>query len=111
MADTLRQENYVEDRFDVPADLQGKLVEALNDAGKDRVALPEVLFRPFVAHAYLGMLDVSPIDNPGRGRGELKECKFTAKPIKTGLWHIEVRVGGVQRFGKWRMPGRATCIR
>jgi hypothetical protein len=36
VADTLRQENYIEDRFQVPVAMQAALAKALQGAGRDR---------------------------------------------------------------------------
>jgi len=80
VADTLRQEHYVEDRFEVTVETQGKLAEALAAAGEGRVRLPDEFTRQLVAHAYLGVLDVQPIANPGRSKGEMKRCMFWARP-------------------------------
>ncbi len=88
--DQLSQEYYVEERFIVPPRVTGKLAELLSVKEKQEVAFPEALFRPFVAHAYLGVLDVAPIFNPGPSKGELLTCEFSAKRVagSEGLWRI-----------------------
>ena len=50
--------------------------------------------------AYLGVLDVQPLDNPGRSKGELKKCDFGAQRDYDG-WP---RFPQMSRAGK---PGRA----
>src|SRR5262249_17738486 len=60
VADTLRQEHYVEDRFRVPPAVQDGLAKALADAGAKRFPVPDDLGRLLVSHAYLGQLDVNP---------------------------------------------------
>src|SRR5207244_6541178 len=72
VADTVRQEHYVEDRFEVPVGLQAKLARALADAGTRRFKVPDDLARLLVSHAYLGQLDVNPVSAPG-GKGDLKQ--------------------------------------
>jgi len=50
-----------------------------------------------VAHAYMGVLDVQPLDNPGRSKGELKKCDFEAQKVASRdalapgvtLWRVE----------------------
>jgi len=93
VADTVRQENYVEDRFHIGVDAQQRLAETLKDAGTGRVKIPNEFARQCVMHAYLGVLDVQPLDNPGGSRGNLTRCEFWAERIdKTKaptLWRIE----------------------
>jgi len=93
VADTVRQEHYVEDRFHVAVETQRKLAEALGDAGKERVRLPDEFTRELVTHAYLGVLDVQPLSNPGGSQGELKRCQFWARAVGSGkgstLWRVE----------------------
>jgi hypothetical protein len=92
VADTVRQEHYIEDRFNIAVQTQDQLARALV-AGKGPVMLPLDLTRQWVKHAHLGMLDVQPLDNPGRGKGELRTCSFVATPARTGkrptLWRVE----------------------
>ncbi len=104
VADTVRQENYIEDRFHIAVETQETLAKVLADAhagrianpsrqGADRVALPLEVTRQWVKHAYMGVLDVQPLDNPGRNNGELRKCDFGAKLVATGkgpsLWRVE----------------------
>jgi hypothetical protein len=96
VADTLRQENYIEDRFDIAIPTQEKLAKALADAGKSPVKLPLEVARQWVRQAHMSVLDVRPIDNPsppGGNKGELKKCDFSATKIGDGkgptLWRVE----------------------
>jgi hypothetical protein len=78
VADSVRQEQYVEDRFHVPVGMQEALAKAATDAGTDRFRLADDLARLFIEHAYLGQLDVNPLGGPG-GKGTLKQCEFWAR--------------------------------
>jgi hypothetical protein len=96
VADTVRQENYVEDRFNIAVQTQERLARALADAGTGRVALPLELTRQWVKQAYLGVLDVQPLDNPSpdpSSNGELRKCDFKAAKVGTSkgstLWRVE----------------------
>src|SRR5205085_2165900 len=60
VADTVRQENYVEDRFNVPVLRQEALAQALTAAGTERFKIADNLARLFVSHAFMGELDVNP---------------------------------------------------
>lgn len=81
VADTVRQEHYVEDRFEVTVKMQDALAKGLSDAGAKRFRLGDNLARLLVIHAYLGQLDVNPVGAPG-GRGDLKLCEFWAQNVE-----------------------------
>ncbi len=96
VADTVRQENYIEDRFNIEVPTQGKLAKALAGAGKGPVKLPPEIARQWVRHAHMSVLDVRPIDNPsppGGSKGELKKCDFTATQVgerkSPTVWRVE----------------------
>ncbi|HEV3082081.1 MAG TPA: hypothetical protein VGY66_20030 [Gemmataceae bacterium] len=93
VADTVRQENYVEDRFHIGVDTQERLAKALENAATGRVKIPNEFARQCVMHAYLGVLDVQPLDNPGGSRGNLTRCEFWAEKVDKSktptLWRIE----------------------
>jgi hypothetical protein len=82
-----RQESYVEDRFDVPVAMQEALARRLALAGGDRFRLPDDLARLLVSHAFLGQLNLNPVDPPGGApgaQGTLKQCDFRAQVTNTG---------------------------
>jgi hypothetical protein len=99
VADTVRQEHYVEDRFHVPVALQGALAKASAAAGAQRFRVADDLARLLVSHAYLGQLDVNPVGAPG-GRGNLKRCEF---------WARQVGAGG-QGPARLRVEGRSEAV-
>jgi spore coat protein CotH len=103
VADTVRQENYIEDRFNIPVQTQEKLAKALADAGTGRVALPLEVTRLWVKQAYMGVLDVQPLDNPGRGKGELKKCDFGAQKVAS-------RVALAPGVTIWRVEGESEVF-
>src|SRR5262249_2212507 len=84
LADTVRQEHYVEDRFFVPVAMQQPLPKALGHAGANRFRVPDGLARLLVSHAYLGQLDVCPVSPPG-GKGRLDRCEFWARKADGGI--------------------------
>jgi len=75
LADTVKQENYAEDQFAIPARLQESLAKAIAEGG-DRARVPDALARLLVTHAHLGHLDVQPLSNPGGGGSDLRKCEF-----------------------------------
>ena len=101
--DTVRQENYIEDRFNIEVETQEKLAKALAEAGKDRVELPREVTRQWVKQAFMGVLDVQPLDNPSRNpsrsKGELKKCDFVA--------HRTASAPGVTR---WQVEGESEVF-
>jgi hypothetical protein len=103
VADTVRQENYIEDRFNITVPMQKKLAQALADAGTDRVALPLEVTRQWLKQAYMGVLDVQPLDNPGRGKGELKKCDFGAQKVAS-------RVALAPGVTLWRVDGESQVF-
>ena len=82
VADTLRQEHYVEDRFHVPVPMQEALVKALKDAGSDRFRLADDLARLLVSHAFLGELDVNPLGGHHGSKGDVKQSDFWARRVE-----------------------------
>jgi hypothetical protein len=82
LADTLRQEHYVEDRFPVGVGMQERLAEALAGSGDRRFRLGDDLARLLVSHAYLGQLDVNPSGAPG-GKSGLVQCEFWGRRVST----------------------------
>jgi hypothetical protein len=113
VADTLRQENYVEDRFMVPVAMQASLAKALKDAGSKRFRLADDLARLLVSHAFLGELDVNPVDNHNGSQGALKQCDFWARRVEgAGDDAVRVRLEGkseargVERGDDKRAAGR-----
>lgn len=59
---TVRQEDYMEARFEVPVGQQQRFVRALAEApAGESFAVPSELARLLVSHAYLGQLDVNPL--------------------------------------------------
>ena len=79
LADAVRQEHYVEDRFHVPVAMQETLAKALADAGAERFRLADDLARLLVSHAFLGQLDVNPLGSAPGDKGALNHCDFRAQ--------------------------------
>src|SRR5262249_45836583 len=94
VADTRRQEHYVEDRFLVPVRLQEALAKTREEAGDRRFRIAADLGRLLVSHAYLGQLDVNPVGPPG-GTGRLKVGEFWAqKEAGDGQGPTRLRIQG-----------------
>jgi hypothetical protein len=95
VADALRQEHYVEDRFHVPVAMQVALAKALKDAGSGRFRLAHDLARLLVSHAFLGELDVNPLGGHHGSKGDVKQLDFWARRVEgAGDDPVRVRVEG-----------------
>ena len=89
VADCLAQENYAEDVFDIPPDIQAELARAVDGAGNTRFSIPDRLARQIVTFAYLGQLDVRPLRSPVPGtRSRIVALEFWATP--TGAAEAQV---------------------
>ena len=101
--ETTRQEHYVEDRFRVSVELQRWLAETLKAAGAEPVRLPDAFARLLAQHAYLGQLDVQPLQNPGGAEPESARCEFWARRDSQtpGQFRLagqtEIKIGQQQR--------------
>jgi hypothetical protein len=95
VADTVRQENYVEDRFNVPVVRQEALAKALAAAGTERFKIADDLARLLVSHAFMGELDVNPFGGVNGSKGQRKDCTFWGQKIQAnGNGPVRVHVDG-----------------
>ncbi len=93
--DTVRQECYSQDQFAIDLETQRAVASALRGARRERVLLPGAFGRFLALHAYLGHIDVRPLDNPRSGRGDLTRCE---------VWATE-GAGGIQVEGSTSVHG------
>jgi hypothetical protein len=81
-----QQDSYIEDVFDIPPSLSGALKQELDRVGVDgvkRVIVPRKLSETLVTYAYLGQLDVRPINSPVPGHTtDVRELELWAKPLE-----------------------------
>ncbi len=94
VADMVRQENYVEDRFNVPVVRQEALAKALAAAGTERFKIADDLARELMSHAFMGELDVNPLGGHHGGKGLRADCTFWGQKVQAGgngpVWvHID----------------------
>jgi hypothetical protein len=81
VADTIRQENYMEARFEMPVSVQEQLSFAAKQANGDRFQLPSDFARAVIAHAYLGQLDVNPLGGVPGSRNADRKWEFSGQRI------------------------------
>ena len=93
VADTVRQENYVEDRFNVPLVRQEALAKALAAADTERFKIADDLARLLVSHAFMGELDVNPLGDVNGSKGKCTDCMFWGQKVQTdgnGLARVHI---------------------
>ena len=83
VADTVRQENYVEDRFNVPVIKQEALAKALAAAGTERFKIADDLARMVVSHAFMGELDVNPFGDINGSKSQRTDCTFWGQKVQS----------------------------
>jgi len=95
VADTVRQENYVEDRFNVPVVRQEALAKALAAAGTERFKIADDLARLLVSHAFMGELDVNPLGDVNGSKGQCTDCTFWGQKVQAdGNGPVRVQIEG-----------------
>ncbi len=95
VADTVRQENYVEDRFSVPVIRQEGLAKALAAAGTSRFKVDDDLARVLISHAFMGELDLNPLGNLNGSECKQMNCAFWGQKIEAdGNGPVWVRIDG-----------------
>jgi len=113
VADTVRQEHYLEDRFEIPLSMQDALAQRAATAGANRFALPDEFTRALVSHAYLGQLDVNPLGSPAGGITETKRWELWAQRDSSNTTQFrlegtsEISGGEARRAGPARPDGRS----
>jgi hypothetical protein len=107
VADTVRQENYVEDRFNVSVVRQEVLAKALVGAGMERFKIADDLASVLVSHAFMGELDVNPFGDVNGSKGLSRDCTLWGQKVQSDgngpVWvHIDGKseVAGVARDGQ-----------
>jgi hypothetical protein len=100
MADTSKQENYVEDRFEVSREIQEGFVKVAEAEGDRPFVLSAEMARALVGNAFLGQLDVNPLG--GRevaGVIKSEDIRFEARLIESGKVKRYALVGRSQVAG------------
>lgn len=95
VADTIRQEHYMEARFEVPVALQEQLAAAVEEAAGKQFQIPGDFGRGLIAHAFLGQLDVNPLGDVPGSRNENAKWEFTGQVApSTDADIVRVRIEG-----------------
>ena len=106
-SDTLTQDNYVQDQFDIDARLQRLIWESVGSEGGDRFELPAELSRAVQAHAYLGQLDACPVSNPLGGTTDIDRAELFGSVVRRDKDGTLVRIEGeTEAAGSLRRGGQ-----
>jgi hypothetical protein len=93
-SDTLTQDNYVQDQFDLDARLQRSIWESVGPEDGERFELPKQLSRAIQAHAYLGQVDACPVSNPLGGTTEVDRAELFGSVVRQDEQGTLVRIEG-----------------
>jgi hypothetical protein len=91
LADTVRQEHYIQDHVAIDPDVQQEVARSLKAPGSGRVRIDR-LGKLAAQSAYLGHLDSGPFLNSNKG--EWKRCEFWAQKIEERDGVIRARIEG-----------------
>lgn len=92
-ADATKQENYIEDVFDLPTDVQEQIAESAAAGGE--FELPDAFARTVATYCYLGTLDVRPVTPPTpQHRSKVHALRFTAVAGPSSLGRVTLQVRG-----------------
>jgi len=113
VADTLRQEHYMEARFEVPPNVQRSLAAAVIRAGAKRFRIPDDFVRSLVSPAFLGQLDVNPLGGVPGSKNDSRKWEFwgqrvgseDSQPFQVRFEGKSDVAGGQSRVG-FRSDGR-----
>lgn len=76
ITDTINQEDYAQDRFVISASAQQQLADAIAKAGGKPVPVPDQMARLWASYAYMGVLDVRPLNNPSGAASDPVDITF-----------------------------------
>ena len=91
LAETVRQEHYIQDHVDIAPDVQQEVARSLAAPGKGRLRIDR-LGKLVAQSAYLGHLDSGPFLNSNKG--EWKRCEFWVQKIEERDGVIRARIEG-----------------
>ena len=107
VTETLRQEDYMEARLEIPVTHQQQLAVAVKQSDGKRFQIPDEFARSMVSHAFLGQLDVNPMGGVPGSRNDSRRWEFTGQRIDSGQPEIvRVRIEGESNVKGGQDTGR-----
>ena len=102
IADTIRQEDYMEARLEIAIAYQEQLATAINQASGKRFRIPDAFARSMISHAFLGQLDVNPLGDVPGSRNNSRRWEFTGQAIDS----VDAEITRVRIEGESNVEGR-----
>ena len=107
IADTIRQEHYMESRFELPVSHQEQFVAAAKQAEGKRFRIPSPFARDLVRPAFLGQLDVNPLGGVPGSRNDAGKWEFSGQAVPTADSDIvRIHIDGESHVEGGRDEGR-----
>jgi len=107
IADTIRQEHYMEARFEISVVHQQQLAAAAKKAEGQRFQISSEFARGLIAPAFLGQLDVNPMGDVPGSRNDSRSWKFWGRKVASGDSEIvRVRIEGESHVEGGQDAGR-----
>ncbi len=109
LSDARTQDNYIEDRFEIPQALQRAFTDGAEHAGGKAFQVPDAMARLLASNAYLGQLDVNPLGGQEVGaRATGEDIRLWAKRADDAMIEIwgESNISGEQAEIGGRTDGR-----
>jgi hypothetical protein len=108
IANTMRQEDYLESRFEIPIDHQEQLAAVATEAVGERFRIPSNFARALVIHAFLGQLDVNPMGGVPGSQNDRRWWKFSGERVPSADSTItRVRIEGESHVEGGQENGRS----
>ncbi len=108
LVDTLRQEHYMESRFEIPTSVQERFAVAAAKAAGKPFRIPNELVRTLVSTAFLGQLDVDPLGNVPGSQNDSNQWEFTGCQVPSeNSQSVQIRIDGTSHVeGSQQVSGR-----
>jgi len=104
---TIRQEDYMEARYEVPVAYQEQLAVAAEQESGKRFRVPDAFARSLISPAFLGQLDVNPLGEVPGSRNDRRSWKFTGRVVDSAKSSVvRILIQGQSDVKGGQAPGR-----
>ena len=95
IAETLRQEDYMEARLEIPPLPQLQLARAVRQSDGKRFKIPDAFARSLISPAHLGQLDANPLGDVPGSQNDSRHWEFTGRKIESDNKKVtRIRIDG-----------------
>jgi len=107
VSQTVRQEDYMEARLEIPVAPQEQLAAAIKRSDGKQFQIPNEFARSIITHAFLGQLDVNPLGGVPGSRNDRRRWTFTGQTVDSGQPGVaRIRLAGESDVEGGRDTGR-----